>query len=270
MSPPRIFLNSIPKAGAHLAERALTELGCPRGQGPLGSSTVFGRQQLVKSATRRPLVTADVVLVGIEVVAPVRASWLRRRLAGLAPGHYMRGHVQHSGAFAALLEEGDFRVLHVVRDPRDVAVSHAHYMLARPRHPFHRFYKDLGDFESRLAFSITGGWIPGAGYLVPMVERYRLMEAWSTYPGALTLRFEDLVGERGGGTREAQMVSLGRLAALAGAENQDIGAVAEKIFGGSSTFRKGRIGGWRESFDERHHELFAAARKELLLRWGYE
>lgn len=270
MPSRRIFLNSIPKAGAHLAERALTELGCPRGQGPLGSSTVFGRRQLIKSLLRRPFYTADVVLVGIEVVAPVRASWLRRRLDGVGPSRYIRGHVQHSGAFAALLEEGDFGVLHMVRDPRDVAVSHAHYMLARPKHPFHRFFKELGDFKHQLAFSITGGWIPGAGYLVPLTERYRLMEGWDTYPGVLTLRFEDLVGERGGGSDAAQRRSLGQLCELAEVNESDLLRIAEKIFGSSSTFRKGRIGGWRESFEDSHHELLADQADDLLPRWGYE
>jgi hypothetical protein len=246
------------------------ELGCPRGQGPLGSSTVFGRQQLVKTLLRRPLITAEIALVGIEVVAPVRVSWLRRRLAGVPSGHYLRGHVQHSGAFAALLREGDFRVLHVVRDPRDVAVSHAHYMMARPRHPFHRFYRDLGDWSPRLAFSITGGWVPRAGYLVPLAERYRLMEPWGSHPGCLTVRFEDLVGERGGGSAALQRQALAGLARLAGAETGDLDRIAERMFGGSSTFRKGRIGGWRDSFGPEHDHLIEPLRKELLSRWGYE
>lgn len=265
----RLFLNSIPKAGAHLAEKALAALGCERGQGPLGSSTVFGRQQLVKSLTRRPWVSAEVVLVGIEVVAPVSASWLRRRLARVEPGHYLRGHVQHSGAFAALLDEFEYRVLHVVRDPRDVVVSHAHYMLARPRHPFHRFYQELDGWNERLAFSITGGWIPGAGYLVSIAERYRLMEAWRAFPGALTLRFEEMVGERGGGTTSAQRESLRRLAELIGRPEVDPVAIAQGIFGGSSTFRKGRIGGWEESFEREHRELFDRVAGDLLIRWDY-
>jgi hypothetical protein len=269
MSSPRLFLNSVPKAGAHLAEKALAAYGYARGQGPLGSSTVFGRQQLVKSIMRRPWVSADVVLVGIEVVAPVTAAWVRRRLSGVAPGQYLRGHVQHSGAFAALLDELDYRVLHVVRDPRDVVVSHAHYMMARPRHPFHRFYDELGGWSERLAFSITGGWVPGAGYLVSIAERYRLMEVWLEHPGALTLRFEELVGERGGGSAAVQLSSLRRLGELIGQPSVDPAEIADGIFGGSSTFRKGRIGGWEESFGDEHRDLFDRVAGDLLVRWRY-
>lgn len=269
VTQPRLILNSIPKAGAHLAEKALAELGYVRGQGPLGSSTVFGRQQLIKSLQRRPLETAEVVLVGIEVAAPVRAQWLRRRLARVKPGQYLRGHVQYSEAFASLLDEKDYAVLHVVRDPRDVVVSHAHYMMSRPRHPFHRHYRDLGDFEARLAFSITGGWIPKAGYLNSIGERYRLMEGWDRLPGAVTLRFEDLVGERGGGTKSDQLEALGKLADQVDRPEADLDAIAEGIFGGSSTFRKGRIGGWSESFDARHSELFERYAEGVLEHWDY-
>ena len=142
-------------------------------------------------------------------------------------------------------------------------------MLARPRHPFHRFYQRLGDWESRLAFSITGGPVPGAGFLAPLAERYRLMEGWLRYPGALTLRFEDLVGGAGGGSREAQVSSLRELCDLLDIDDVSVAEeVAERIFGGSSTFRKGRIGGWRESFSSAHLELMADG-VDWLEPWGY-
>ncbi len=52
-----------------------------------------------------------------------------------------------------------------------------------------RFYESLGDLESRVEFSITGGRIAGVGYLASIAERFRLMEGWLRYPGALTVRF---------------------------------------------------------------------------------
>lgn len=270
MSTTRIFLDSIPKTGAHLLERALDGLGCPRGQKPIGASVVLGRNGLLKSLLRAPWTSRDAVPVGVEVAVAARAGWLRRRLRGVAPGTYVRGHVQYSEAFASLLEEGGFRLLHLVRDPRDVAVSHAHYVLDRRRHVFHSFYRRLGSFEERLAFSISGGWVPGVGYLVSIGERFRSMEGWERYPDRLTLRFEDLVGAGGGGEVDRQRRTLGRLAAWMGRGEEEGEALAGEIFGDSSTFRKGQIGGWREAFGEEHRELFERVAGDALERWGYD
>lgn len=268
-APPRLFLNSVPKAGSHLVERALAGLGCVRGQGPLGTASVIGRNQWSKGLLRGPWLTSDMVLIGIELPAPVKASWLRRRLDRVAPGRYLRGHAQHTGYLEALLRERDYRVIHVVRDPRDVVVSHAHYMLARRGHPFHRFYESLGDFNSRVAFSITGGRIAGVGYLASIAERYRLMEGWLRYPGALTIRFEDLVGLEGGGAEGRQLEALRQISDLAEIEPEDLDEVAHSIFGRSSTFRKGRIGGFSEAFDDRLADLFDQTWGGESSVWGY-
>jgi hypothetical protein len=266
---PRLFLNSIPKAGAHLVERALTGLGCVRGQGPLGSATVIGRNQWSKGLTRGPWLTSDLVLVGIELPAPVKASWLRRRLDRVRPGRHLRGHAQHTGYLEALLRERNYRMIHVVRDPRDVVVSHAHYMLARSWHPFHRFYESLGDLKSRMEFSITGGRIAGVGYLASIAERYHLMEGWLRYPGALTVRFEDLVGRQGGGANDRQREALRRICDLAEIEPRSLDEVATSIFGESSTFRRGRIGGFSEVFDDRLSALFEDVWGSNNDVWGY-
>jgi len=268
---PRVFLNAVPKTGAHLVERALELMGYRRGQRSIGSAAVIGRKQLVNALLRRPVVTADMVIVGIEMPAPVRSSWVRRRLGGTSLGEYLRGHVRYSEYFEHLLREREFHVIHMVRDPRDVVVSHAHYIMNRPRHPFHRHYRGLGEFANRLTFSITGGKIPGVGYLDSITERFRAMEKWSDYPRMLTLRFEDLVGPGGGGSAEAQARSLSRLCELLDIEETpDLRKTFEEsLFGRSSTFRKGQIGGWRESFDQTRLELFRTVAGDLLDRWGY-
>lgn len=255
---PRVFLNSIPKAGAHLAEKAMGLLGYRRGSRSIGSLTLFGRRQTIKSLTRRPLLTSDLVVVGIEMATPLRASWVRRRLGRVGAGRYMRGHVRYSGYFASVLEAGDFRLLHMVRDPRDVVVSHAHYMMDRPRHPLHDHYQSLPDWSARLAFSITGGWVPGVGYLESLAARYRSMDPWRDHPGALTLRFEDLVGEAGGGSAARQQQALESLVRLLELEPDPdrLEALVDGLFGGTSTFRRGRAGAWREAFDDSTLELF--------------
>jgi len=266
----RVFLNSIPKAGAHLAVKAMEIAGLSRGARSIGSAAIYGRRQLIKLLMRGPWMTSDTVIVGIEVPAPVRAGWVRKRLAQVGPGQFLRGHVQFSEYFAHLLDEQGFSVLHIVRDPRDVAVSHAHYMMNRPRHPLHRHYRALGDWESRLGFSITGGHVPGVGYLNSLARRYRVMSGWTKQPGVLTLRFEDLVGAGGGGSEKRQRRAMASLISLVGIDDADIiDRVVESLFGGTSTFRKGRIGGWREAFSPMHHELFGESCSDLPVEWGY-
>lgn len=269
MSSPRFFLDAVPKAGAHLLEGVLAGLGCPRGQRPLGASAVLGRNRFIKGLLRRPRGSGEAVLVGVEIAVPVRAGWVGRRLDGVEPGTHLRGHVQHSETFAALLEERGFRLLHLVRDPRDVVVSHAHYVRDRPRHVFHAFYRDLGSWEEQLAFSIRGGRVPGVGRLLSVAERYRSMEGWEGYPDALTLRFEHLVGEAGGGGESEQRRSLLRLARWMDRAPEAAEALVGRVFGSSSTFRRGQVGGWREAFSARHRELFTEIGGEVLERWGY-
>jgi hypothetical protein len=268
---PKIFINSIPKAGAHLVVKALELMGLALGTRSIGSATVIGRRQTVKMLLRGPRLGADVVIVGIELPAPVRAAWVRRRLAGVGPGQFSRGHVRFSEHFAHLLESGGLRTIHVIRDPRDVAVSHAHYMMARPRHPFHRHYRELGDWSSRLAFSISGGPVHGVGYLASLAGRYRLMEGWARDPRVLQVRFEDLVGSGGGGEDESQRETIAQILRFVEREPTDekVGRTVETLFGGTSTFREGRIGGWQEAFEPVHKQLFQSLADDLLERWGY-
>ena len=168
----KIFLNSVPKAGAHLVEKALQLAGCPRGARPLGSETIIGRRQWAKQLLRGSRDPSNEILLGIEIAVRVRRSWVARRLSAMPEGHYLRGHVRHSRAFEHLLGEQGCSLLQVTRDPRDVAVSHAHYVFNRKRHPFHHYYVKLPDLQARICFSITGGEMPGIGRLESLAERY--------------------------------------------------------------------------------------------------
>jgi hypothetical protein len=269
--PAKVFINSIPKTGAHLVVKALELMGLTLGTRSIGSATVIGRRQALKMLQRGPRLGSDVVIVGIELPAPVRADWVRRRLAAVEPGQFSRGHVRYSEYFANLLVTGGLRSIHVIRDPRDVAVSHAHYMMARPRHPFHRHYRELGDWTARLAFSITGGPVPGVGFLTSLAGRYRLMEGWARDPQVLQVRFEDLVGSAGGGDDQSQHEAIAEILQFVGQEPraETVSQIVDTLFGGTSTFRQGQIGGWQEAFEPAHIDLFRSQANDLLERWGY-
>ena len=86
------------------------------------------------------------------------------------------------------------------------------------------------------------------------------------------VKFEDLVGTKGGGSAEAQRLAVERVASHLGVEVEEatMGVVEKDLFGVGRTFRKGQIGGWREEFSEEHARAVKGVMGSLLVELGYE
>jgi hypothetical protein len=86
------------------------------------------------------------------------------------------------------------------------------------------------------------------------------------------VKFEDLVGTRGGGSTEAQRLAVEGVASHLGVEVEERtrGVVEEDLFGVGRTFRKGQIGGWRKEFSAEHKRAVKGVLGSLLVEWGYE
>ena len=103
-------------------------------------------------------------------------------------------------------------------------------------------------------------------------EFYSLFTPWMNNSRVLSVRFESLVGPEGGGAREDQIreiINIGRHMGLKISEEKAL-AIAQELFGGTNTFRKGQIGAWKEEFSAEHKELFKKHAGQLLIDLGYE
>ena len=104
-------------------------------------------------------------------------------------------------------------------------------------------------------------------------------------PANLTCRYEDLVGEQGGGSNEAQKREVERLALFLkiSIDPCDIEDIAGKLYGNEteiygkgsmmnfrSTFTKGQIGNWKNVFKEEHKDAFKKKLGKYLIALGYE
>ncbi|GAB4476170.1 MAG: sulfotransferase domain-containing protein [Anaerolineales bacterium] len=249
---PILFANSFPKSGTHLLTQilqAFTELG-PAVDSGLPAVVMY---------------EGDVGRLRSE--DEIRAD-LRRFL----PGDIGYGHLHHLPAVAEILTTSPFATVFILRDPRDVAVSHVHYVTEmEPRHAHHHYFADeLATFDERLSATITG--VAHASPPLPsLAERLAPYLGWLEEPNILTLRYEELMNDR-----QSALAGILRKAVQHGfplAQSiEDAVYVLESHIHPyrSPTFRKGRIGGWREAFTPEHKRLFKEYGAGILERLGYE
>jgi sulfotransferase 6B1 len=232
---PRVLVVSLPKAGTHLVERAVC---------------------LHPRLYRRFLPTLNPENVGEDGLAGV--------LRAHRPGQVVVAHLPFDPAYRELL--ADVTTLFVVRDPRDMAVSLAHYIESRGDHPLHFAYSERPDERSRIELAILGD--AEARPPAPSLESLLAGFAGWLDSGALVVRFEDLIGARGGGDDATQAQTIRAVYDRLGLDVPP--RLTERLFSNASpTFRKGQIGGWRESFDADLEALFEREVGKWMEVYGY-
>jgi hypothetical protein len=262
---PGLLVNSMPKAGTHLLMKAVGLLpGIVRTRGQITNRLA----EATDASTSR-----DAVTIGVDWPRPVPRPALRRALARIGRGHYAQAHTMYSTELAAELAALGMKTLLILRDPRDVALSHANYVASKSQHFLYTHYQSLSESD-RVLTSIVGlqPEHDGGPTLLDIGARYRLLEPWLDSRLNHTTTFERLVGPRGGGSAREQLVELEAIADHLGAicSRRRLRAIADSLFGGTATFRRGSIGGWRERLDEEHRRAIKRVAADVLVNLGYE
>ena len=237
---PRVLSVSLPKAGTHLLERALC---------------------LHPSLYRKLLPT-----VWPEALA--RRGELAGLLRTLSPAQIAVAHIPFREGYPEVLEQARTTALFLIRDPRDIVLSQAHYAVKHPGHPFHEAFAQAPDLRGRIEVAIDGDTAVG---LMSIAQRLDLYEGWLS--GAdLVVRFEDLVGPGGGGERDRQRAIVADIYRHLGvdADTRLVERVCARLFSSDSpTFRSGAIGGWRQQMDEELLARFRMGVGSRMIRYGY-
>ena len=133
---------------------------------------------------------------------------------------------------------------------------------------YYYVYNALANDEERLMASIKG--IPAQGFLPNLYDRhYQGRMGWMGRDDTLSIRFEDLVGGQGGGSRDVQLRTVKRIADWVGSD-VDVESVLERIFGKSKTFTGGKVASWIKEYSESHKDAMKEVTGELLVDLGYE
>lgn len=251
-SSPILFANSFPKSGTHLLTQVL------QGFPAIGPAVDSGLPAVVTYQGDTGIHRSPA-----EILAD---------LERLLPGDIAYGHVHALTEVCEYACSDGFCTYFILRDPRDVVISHVHYVTEmEPNHAHHGYYaEELRSFDERLRTSILGR--PEVDIEFPDIHaRFEPYLGWLDHPEVLALRFEDFLEDRAGALGRVFDHAVGRGFPAMVARERAVQVLAEHIDPGRSpTFRSGKAGSWREQFSAENKLLFKEIAGELLIRLGYE
>ena len=216
-------------------------------------------------------------------------------------------HIAHTKVREQWLKKDNFTCFYMYRDPRDQLVSLVFYLYVAPSwrkqvHPVFNKPIDQIPFNDLLMDLITdGSWlynlIASSSGIKSVEAFYRVTLPWLIMPSICVLKFEELIGPRGGGTEEMQLRSIQKIARHLGIKNikrQKLLSIVHELFGSAAPFgaqlshgalevapnitmhrtfehfREGKIGSWKKHFTQEHKQVFKQVAGKLLIDLGYE
>jgi sulfotransferase 6B1 len=191
-------------------------------------------------------------------------SLIRGKLPEIPHDKYLMYHMHYNMRLSEFLKQQAMPVIFTIRDPRDQVVSMTFWKLTRAKvHPEEasRLASDPTFFSEYLMTRIKG-----------ITNYYNRYLGWRNDPHCYTVKFEDLVGKQGGGSRSTQIHEIKKIArhCKIPLTQKTLLYCLKNIFGGTTTFRKGHIGGWRKYFTKAHKKAFKKYAGQLLIDLGYE
>lgn len=259
---PILFANSFPKSGTHLLIQILS------GFSDIGPGVNSGLPPIVffeGTTGRRRTIT--------NILADINK---------LKPGDITYGHLHAEPEITNQLSSTSFATFNIIRDPRDVVVSHVHYITElASEHIHHKYFLEgLQNFDERLKYSITGSADvesenkqdqPGFEELPDIRSRLTPYLGWLDIDGVFNTRFETLISDQDGTIAKMLEFATERGFLFNKTRGDATESLKNKINPGKSpTFRSGKIGGWKEAFNEENKSIFKEIAGDLLIQLGYE
>lgn len=200
---------------------------------------------------------------------------VEKKIARMPNGQFATAHFPYQTELAEMLRRQAIKVVFVVRDPRDIVVSHSKYVVNLKRHfLFDRYNRELKNDHGRLMASIRGlSEEDGLRGLADIGSRLRQFIGWIDSPSVLVCRFEKLIGPSGGGTRSEQLREIESILEFVDRRvcQGELEKLADRIWSPrSATFRKGQINDWMNHFLPEHKDAFKKLAGQELIRLGYE
>lgn len=279
LAAKRLLINSLPKSGTHLLAKSVEILGYREHFEDREVQEVplfFNYREVKKRIEHQTQFSQQQISIGALTPYYVDLAIVRHWLTLIAQKQYILGHIPWTPLLTPILQELNYQHIFIIRDPRAVIASSIPFVLDTGKMPARHFLEE--DFKSmspsqRLDFILVGGYGAKAGVEIRnFAEVFRSMLAWSQEQNCLFIRFEDLVGEQGGGKSEKQRETMEKICHhLDIPFSETIASQLGEIYNPSArTFRMGKIDGWKDSIEPADIEKLNTYCQPLCQEAGYE
>jgi hypothetical protein len=247
----RIIANSLPKSGTHLLTRLLHLLKLKEANLHLSGSLVrpkskyrfinyMKRKQIILNENKQGL-AVDLDYPNVKV----DSKWLLNRLDKLPKHSFCQGHLPYTLELEEAFEKINYKVLHIYRDPRDVLISFCNHQLRYNNYPMHTLYKNLSKYD-QVKMTIRGN---NDYYYAGIKDRINNSIGWIHSKKIFSVKFEDLIGVKGGGNINKQIKAISEICNYLNfqlTESKTEHLCNSIFYEKSETFFKGRIGAWKK------------------------
>jgi hypothetical protein len=151
----------------------------------------------------------------------------------------------------------------VYRNPLDIIVSELDWFV-RSEHTFSGYLNCCANRSEQLERLIADDTVMGN-----IRDRINGYVGWMSFNNVIPVSYEELVGERGGGSEAEQLDTIWAMQLklhLGGSPHEYGSRLYDPT---SATFSKGRIGRHRECFEERHFTLLKSLPQDFMQALGY-
>lgn len=181
-----------------------------------------------------------------------------------------------------LLKKNGYKVVAMVRDPRDALISFLYHMRNRKGQGQRRdFFTVSSNFDELTFDEQLMALIKGDYGMLSYLTFYRSRVGWSQDPHCLMIKYEDLVGSKGGGDDALQAESVVDIANYLNIELTDakLEWVLNKMYlkkgadianDDNNVFTRSSTGNWKKFLKKEHRKAFKKAAGNLLIQLGYE
>ena len=285
LSEENVFVNTIPHSGTHLVAAILDQLNYRHTQifNKFYSKKPYYRRRQKAGINWRTsteignylrFFSNHEILVSVASPRVAKAGVVANLLSKVQNHEYIIGHMPYSKEGDRIVCQFIDKTITIIRDPRDMAISMLSHIGERPTHMAHHYLFNVLSTNSERLEAVVLGYNNQYGSLTGVLNMYNSMLKWGDRDHNLTLKFEDLVGEKGGGKNNAQFDAINRMVKHLGlmdmVDDRSIVSIGVDSFGKTSTFRKGMIGKWNNVFNSADKSMVRESLGGLLVRLDYE